>query len=99
MDSAGVVGLTYYRLRKPTSNHMPTDYWFRASHDGGKTFGRERHIAGPFDLQTAPRMKQGYFLGDYEGLAAAGRSFVVLFAANSGNTHNPTDVFLATIRP
>jgi hypothetical protein len=43
-----------------------TDYWRIVSHNGGRTF-RESHLAGPFDMRTAPNAA-GFFLGDYEGL-------------------------------
>ena len=77
---------------------MPTDYWFIASPNGGATWS-EQHVAGSFDIETAP-ISRGYFLGDYEGLAAAGTLFhAVYVAANSGNTANRTDVFHATITP
>ena len=59
----------------------------------------ETHVAGPFDMETAPNAG-GLFVGDYEGLARAGNSFVAFFAmANDGNLANRTDIFKATLNP
>jgi hypothetical protein len=57
------------------------------------------HVAGPFDMKTAP-FAGGFFVGDYEGLATIGSTFVPLFVqANTGNTANRTDVFETTASP
>ncbi len=96
----GTVGVTYYDFRNDTSDPatLPTDYWFAHSHDGGNTW-TEVHVAGPFDMKTAP-FARGYFVGDYEGLATNGNTFLPFFVqANSGNTTNPTDVFFAALKP
>jgi hypothetical protein len=102
VNSAGVVGVTYYDLRNLPAGDtttLPTDYWFTASFDHGKSFGDETHIAGSFDLLTAPNAG-GFFLGDYEALGVNGAAFVPFFvAANSGNTANRTDVFTNSITP
>ena len=82
----------------PLSAHwMPN--WFVSSSDQGASFGNEAHVSGPFDMLTAPNSR-GYFVGDYEGLAASGEAFKAFFvAANSGNTANRTDVFATTVTP
>jgi hypothetical protein len=50
-------------------------------------------------METAPDAR-GYFVGDYEGLARAGSSFVSFFAmANDGNLANRTDIFESTLNP
>ena len=50
-------------------------------------------------MLTAP-FARGFFVGDYEGLAAAGTTFRPLFVlANSGNTANRTDVFATSVAP
>jgi len=91
----GAIGVTYYDFRNDTSdpNTLLTDYWFALSYDGGTTW-RESHVAGPFDMRTAPLTSTGFFVGDYEGLTHIGALFEVMFVqANSGNTNNRTDVF------
>src|SRR5207237_6112251 len=56
VNSAGIVGVTFYDFRNLTTQTktLPTDYWFVTSTDHGATFGNEAHIAGPFDMLTAP---------------------------------------------
>jgi hypothetical protein len=50
-------------------------------------------------METAPDAN-GYFVGDYEGLARAGISFVAFFGmANDGNLANRTDIFESTLNP
>jgi hypothetical protein len=95
VNSAGTVAVTYYDFRSLTTETatLPTDYWISTSTNHGATFGNEQHISGPFDMKTAPQAG-GFFVGDYEGLAAAGTTFLPFFvAANSGNLANRTDVF------
>ncbi len=102
VSSAGSVGVTYYDFRTLTTETttLPTDYWFTSSTDGGATFGNEAHIAGSFDMLTAPSTTTGFFVGDYEGLDTNGTTFVSFFVqANSGNTANRTDVFATNITP
>ena len=74
----------------PTTGH---------SHDGGATWSEETHIAGPFDMKTAPDAR-GLFVGDYEGLTAVGNSFLPFFVqANSGNTSDRTDMYSTRVGP
>ena len=66
VSADGTVGVTYYDFRRLAAGELrtlPTDYWLRASHDGGRTFGADQHIAGPFNIKAAPRAG-GFFLGD-----------------------------------
>jgi Neuraminidase (sialidase) len=88
----GVVAVTYYDFRNntPDPNTLPTDYWIVHSHDGGATW-TENHVAGPFDMKLAP-FAEGYFVGDYEGLGAAGGTFYPFYSA-ANSTANPTDIF------
>jgi len=108
VDSAGRVGFTYYDARNLTPTNtstMPVDFWFVDSTDHGVTFGPERHVAGSFNVLAAPYAR-GYFLGDYMGLAASGRSFNAAFTATNCSdnscsaTANPgvnaQDIFVAT---
>ncbi|MGE5597879.1 MAG: exo-alpha-sialidase [Bacteroidota bacterium] len=98
----GVVGVTYYDFRNLTTEvtTLPTDYWLAESADQGESFSREAHLAGPFDLLSAPLVSNGFFLGDYQGLVPVGASFTSVFVqANTGDKLNPTDVFAATVDP
>jgi hypothetical protein len=102
----GTVGVTYYDFRNNTATPgLTTDYWFVHCHPATQdctdaaSWTTETHVAGPFDMETAPNAG-GLFVGDYEGLARAGNSFVAFFAmANSGNLANRTDIFETTLHP
>ncbi len=101
----GTVGVTYYDFRDNTpAPGLPTDYWLVHCHAATQdctspSSWAETHVAGSFDMETAP-VARGFFVGDYEGLAAAGNSFVAFFgAANSGNTANRTDIFETKLGP
>lgn len=99
VNSGGTVGVTFYDFRNLTTQTttLPTDYWFVTSTDNGATFGSETHIAGSFDMLTAP-FASGFFVGDYEGLDTSSTSFQPFFVqANSGDTSNRTDVFTTSI--
>jgi hypothetical protein len=88
----------YYDVRRDNIFDAPftTDYW--ATTTDGIRFTGDRHLAGPFDLTTAPNAR-GLFVGDYEGLAAAGHTFVAVFATTncSGTScaDNATDIYRA----
>jgi hypothetical protein len=102
----GTVGVTYYDFRNNTpAAGLPTDYWFVHCHvatqncTNPSSWTSETHVAGPFDMETAPDAR-GLFVGDYEGLARAGNSFVAFFAmANDGILANRTDIFQTTLNP
>ncbi|MBK7473472.1 MAG: exo-alpha-sialidase [Betaproteobacteria bacterium] len=91
----GTIGVTYYDLRNNTADPatLPTDYWLARSTDG--VHWSETHVDGPFDLAIAPNAN-GIFLGDYQGLATMGNTFVPFYArTNTGNTSNRTDIVAA----
>jgi hypothetical protein len=100
----GTVGLSYYDFRRLTATqqaHLPTDYWLRTSRDGGRDFGPDQHIAGPFDMKAAPDAG-GLFVGDYEGLTSAGKTFVAFFAQSNCETacpENRTDIYASRLVP
>jgi hypothetical protein len=101
VSANGTIAVTYYDLRNNTSdpNTLPTDYWIRYSTNGGTTWSAEQHVAGPFDMRTAPDAG-GFFTGDYAGLDHAGNTFVpFVVLANTGNTANRTDAFATTATP
>jgi hypothetical protein len=59
----------------------------------------ETHVAGPFDLATAPDAG-GLFIGDYQALATIGGTFVPFYAqTNSGDLANRTDIFASFVAP
>ena len=103
----GTVAVTYYDFRSLTAqtSTLPTDYWVvhcqpLAVNCADRANWQENHVAGPFDMKTAPLTDTGYFLGDYEGLTGIGVTFRPLFVqTNSGDTADRTDVFIAAAGP
>jgi hypothetical protein len=101
--SDGTVAVTYYDFRNNTpATGVPTDYWIVHCHSScasAASWGNESHIAGPFDIETAP-VARGFFLGDYQGLTSVGTSFLPFYVlTNSGNPANRTDAFATTVGP
>ena len=96
VSAAGTVGVTYYDLRDvgEGTTTIPTDVWFASSLGGGTPFAHET-LLGQFDMKTAPFL-QGYFVGDYIGLAAMGSAFRPIFVMTTGKPDNPTDVYIGT---
>ena len=88
----GAIGVTYYDFRQAGSaSFQPTEFWLATSRDG--VTWRETRLAGNFDLLNAPNAS-GLFLGDYQGLAGSGSTFVALYArVNNGDPTNRTDIF------
>jgi len=118
VTGSGIVALTYYDFRNYDSVHggpASTDAWLAAFSDDGSTLHFEeeaRLTAASFDIEQAP-WAGGYFLGDYEGLAAVGNDVHAVFVTTLGNGSdfqpspdnfdveisdvNQTDVFHRTI--
>jgi ELWxxDGT repeat protein len=89
----GTVAVTYYDFRNNTSAAgVPTDYWMvHADPRDGLTNPASWHDENrltnvSFDYeQAAPRFGGAPFLGDYEGLAAAGTSFFAVWTQPQGS--------------
>jgi hypothetical protein len=90
----GTVAVLWYDFRENDPNPgLPTDVFLRHSHDGGATWSLAQKLAGPFDMEAAPLsfgagFFRGYFLGDYQGLAAAGNDLVAFFTTTDGDRAN-----------
>jgi hypothetical protein len=100
VTASGDVGVTYYdvrTLRPGNTTTLPTSTWLILSPRGGTSFGHERRIAPTFDFLTAPDAG-GFFLGDYEGLAARPDGFQALFiTTHAGQPNNRTDAYAAVL--
>jgi BNR repeat protein len=102
----GTLGLTYYddRSDRPGDQQFTLDAWFTHSHDGGASWAKETHLAGPFDASTAAPTRNrggfaGRFLGDQQGLAAIPGGFAAAFTvAKPVARRGPTDIFFAKLR-
>jgi hypothetical protein len=95
----GEVAVTYYDFRKDTDDPktLLTSYWRAISEDGGRNW-TEAPMAEPFDLTKAPvTAGTGYFVGDYQGLAAANGRFLSFFVKSAAGAV-PSSVY-ATSRP
>jgi hypothetical protein len=92
----GKIGVTYYDLRNDNpgdNSRLLATAWLAISSDGGISW-TESAVGGPFDIHSAARTVQGYFVGDYEGLVASGANFIpFLVLTNNGDTSNRSDVF------
>jgi hypothetical protein len=95
----GTVAVTYYDFRKNTSAAgVPTDYWLVHCHSGctNRANWSETHVNGSFSIKRAPNAR-GYFLGDYEGLAAVGGGFRAFFARPTSTDRG--NVYFAKVGP
>jgi BNR repeat-like domain len=100
VNRGGHVAVSYYDFTHDSvaSASLKTNYWTTRSTNGGRTFTRRARVTPQsFDLRTAPNAR-GFFLGDYEGLAATAGRFKLLFAQTTGEPDNPTDLFSTTLR-
>ncbi|MBI2780708.1 MAG: exo-alpha-sialidase [Chloroflexi bacterium] len=89
VTSDGTVAVMYYDFRNNTGDPgLPTDVWLTHSHDGGASWS-EQHLYGSFDMENAP-VARGWFLGDYQGMAAAGNDLITFFAV--ATTNDQSDV-------
>jgi hypothetical protein len=84
----GTLGLLYYTV--PSDRDVMALAVLATSVDGGATWSEER-LTGELDLREA-RFGGSYFLGDYQGLVAAGEAFVPFFSAPLASG-SPTGVF------
>jgi hypothetical protein len=98
VDGNGTLGVLWYDNRRDRlgDDEATTDVWFAASRDRGRTWAHT-HVAGSFDLRTAPRGR----LGEYQGLAAIGRhGFAAVFTMAAPQAKDgPSDIFFARIVP
>jgi len=93
----GTVGVVYYDTRDDDPHDQSTflvTAWLPTSHDHGATWSEEP-LTSPFDLQPS-QLGTEYFLGDYQGLSAAG-AVLVPFVAAAVSGHDPTDIFVRPV--
>jgi hypothetical protein len=97
----GTIGVTYYDFRFNTpAPGLPTDYWLVQCHPTPTTpatnpanWGSEVRLTdNSFNMEACAILIDGFFLGDYFGLASAGGGgFVAAFGAVDQNNH--TSIF------
>ncbi len=101
VNANGRVAVTYYDFTGDTIRGRPlvTSSWVATSDDGGNTFAPRRALRPrPFDLRGAPQLPRGWFLGDYQGLAAMGNDFLAVFTTVPGRRGDRTRIVATTIR-
>ena len=106
VNSAGVVGVTYYQWPSaPTAGNEPANLYIRHSTNAGNsttapTFDAPTQLDGPFNMLAAP-WAGGYFLGDYQGLAATGTGFLPFYVkpncADGGASTQPSCAALTSV--
>lgn len=75
----GVVGVAYYSFRNDPSRRVLVDEYLAISRNGGRRFGRSARVSSTsWDLRWAS-FARGFFLGDYQGLAAGRKMFYPLW--------------------
>jgi hypothetical protein len=100
VNSDGTVAVTYYDFRNNTGGPgLATDYWLvyasgNKSTNPASWAGNELRLTdASFNMENAAPTSRGYFLGDYQALAAAGQSFYALFAQAGASSSNPSDIW------
>jgi hypothetical protein len=106
VSADGTIAVTYYDFRNddPLAPGSFADYWaVRCRPFGAVTclhpgdWNRETRLTDvSFDIEKAP-FARGYFVGDYEGLGAAGTDFLAFFSQPHGD--DPASIFFRRIRP
>jgi len=97
----GAIGVTYYDFRFNTpAPGLPTDYWLVQCHPtpgapatNPANWGNEVRLTdSSFNMEACAILGDGFFLGDYFGLApVGGGGFVAAFSAVDQNNH--TSIF------
>jgi hypothetical protein len=90
VSADGTIGVTYYDFRfNDPSPGLLTDYWLVHCHPSPTTHATDlaswrsevRLTDASFNFEAAPDIPgEGYFLGDYFGLATVGNDFLAVFA-------------------
>lgn len=88
----GRIGLMHYDLRSntPTTDTLLADLWLLTSNDA--VTWTETTLRRGFNLNTAPSVSGGLFLGDYQGLSSSGSIFIPLAVLPNADLNNRTDV-------
>ncbi len=91
----GLVGVAYYSMRNDPARSVLVDEYLAISRDRGRRFGRSVRVsAASWDVRFAA-VSRGFFLGDYQGLAAGRKTFHPLWIA----TFNPSRLNPAARQP
>jgi hypothetical protein len=77
------VAVAYYSLRNNPQGASPVlvDEYMTSGNPRKKAFGRGERLSASWDIRWAATADRGFFLGDYQGLAAGANGFVPLWIA------------------
>jgi hypothetical protein len=100
----GTVGVSYYDFRNNTPDPGAlTDYWLASCRPSASApatnpanWSEVRLTDTSFNLEQAPSrtwFDVNFFLGDYEGLAAAGNDFVAVWGRPNGTSTNQESIY------
>jgi hypothetical protein len=94
VNSAGVVGVSYFQWATTISGNEPTTLFIRHSTSAGSSttgpaFDAANPVDGPFNNLAAP-VSRGYFLGDYQGLVANAGGFIPFYVKTNCADGGPT---------
>jgi hypothetical protein len=83
VNGLGQVGVAYYSFRNsPSGTAFLVDEYLAVGGPHGVPFSRgRRQSLGSWDIRAAAVADGLFFLGDYQGLAGAGRNFLPLWVA------------------
>lgn len=89
VNPLGKVGVIYSSLRNDPARRYGVDTYITFSLNGGRTFTRSTRLSTQtFDARFAALAEGGFFLGDYQGLAAGRTTFHPVWVA----TMNPSSL-------
>ena len=93
----GTIAVTYYDFRNfAGGTALPVTYSAITSTNGGSSWGSEINLSTS-DEEFAP-VAGGLMIGDYEGLAHSGNTFLTAFQVGN-NASDPTDIAVASFTP
>jgi hypothetical protein len=98
----GTVAVTYYDFRNNTgAPGALTDFWLAyapAPTTDPRNWSEVRLTDSSFNLEQSPtRFNGAFFLGDYEGLAAAGNDFVAVWGMPDGSAAAQESIFFRRV--
>jgi hypothetical protein len=100
VNSSGTVAVTYYDFRNnldlTPGSGLPTDYFIVVNPNPASNpsnWSETQLTKTSFNMENAAPTSRGYFLGDYQGLAAAGNNFYALFAQAGSGASDPSNIW------
>ena len=104
VNGDGVVAIAYTSLRNDPSRSGLLDQYIAFSKDGGRIFLRSQRLSTFSSYAGSLASAEGYFQGDYQGLAAGAKTFyrtwiAVLYSSRADRKVFQPDAFTLAVRP